>query len=367
MSASTASALLKLPTSKKESYQIDRRVVRSILFGHNIAPHVRYGSAVQSYTVHADSVEAHLSNGESVHGSLLVGADGIRSNIASQLLASAKIPRERTDTIDLNVRVLYGKAPLTPELLAHMNKGLHKGMAFVIDSMSLPPNQRVMVVVKAMRFNQNVTEEEKAAVGAENVQVPEDYVFFAMAARTEVWHDALSSMQDKADASGEDIDARLLRLNGEAARDLSLSVAAQRAWDPSVRALLEGQDASQTAVLRTTSSNPAGPPVWDTNSRVTVLGDAVHCMPPTGGQGGNTALWDGAVLGKALEEEWRSKGMDIDTGKSVDAPAKLGQGWTWSPQTIRRYEDSMRANAGDIVALACIGATYLFGGEDVWR
>lgn len=365
--ATTATtAVLKLPKTKSTAYQIDRRVVRSILLGPEIAPHVKYSGNVKSYTIHGDSVEAHLASGESVQGSLLVGADGIRSNIAAQLFASSGIPAERTRTLDLGVRIVYGKAPLTPQLLERMNKGLHKGMAFIVDSVKLPPKERVMVVVKTMNFDHNISTADKVKAGVEDVQMPGDYVFFAMVSRKELWQDALKRMSPAVTDKQveEDTDDRLVRLTGQGAKDLSLFVARERSWDPSVLALLEGQDASQTAVLRTTSLDPAGPPVWESNERVTLLGDAVHCMPPTGGQGGNMALWDGALLGQELAEEWEEK----RASRVSEEEQKGGEvGWKWSRGTIRRYEDSIRAHTGDIVAMACIGATYLFGGEEVWR
>ena len=340
------------------------------MLGPEIAPHVKYSANVKSYTAHDDSVEAHLATGESIHGSLLVGADGIRSNIAAQLFASANVPAERTWTLDLGVRIVHGKAPLTPQLLERMNKGLHKGMAFIVDSIKLPPKERVMVVVKAMNFDHSISTADKVKAGAGDVQTPGDYVFFAMVSRKELWQDALKRMSpasaviEKEKEAEHDIDDRLVRLTGQGAKDLSLFVARERFWDPSVLTLLEGQDASQTAVLRTTSSNPAGPPLWESNERVTLLGDAVHRMPPTGGQGGNMTLWDGALLGQELAEEWEAQ-----RAARVWEEEQKGEevGWKWSRGTIRRYEDSMRAHTGDIVAMACIGATYLFGGEEVWR
>jgi 2-polyprenyl-6-methoxyphenol hydroxylase-like FAD-dependent oxidoreductase len=173
-----------------------------------------------------------------------------------------------------------------------------------------------------------------------------------------------SAVTEKEEEEEGDVDDRLIRLTGQDAKDLSLFVARERLWDPSVLALLEGRDASQTAVLRTTSSDPAGPPLWESNERVTLLGDAVHCMPPTGGQGGNMALWDGALLGQELAEEWEAKRI----AWALEDEQNEGElGWKWSRGTVRRYEDSMRAHTGDIVAMACIGATYLFGGEEVWQ
>ena len=333
-----------------------------------------FDAAVTSYTIHPHSVEAHLSDGRSVHGSLLVGADGVRSNVAAQLLADAKtLSTDRnglTGPVDLNVRVLYGKAPLTAALLERLTPDLHRGMAFVVDTMALPPQDRVLTVFKAMRFNRDISTEEKGAVGAEDVGIPGDYCFFAVAARKEIWHRVMQrSLDERGGAApstsledSEALDQSLVSLSGEAAADLSLHLARTRNWHPSTLAFLEAQDTSQTAVLRTMSSDPRGPPVWDTNPRVTLLGDAIHCMPPTGGQGGNKAIWDGAALGKALVDEWQARGQGKEQGNE-----SRGDWSSWSRETVRRYEDSMRANTGDWVGLAGMAATYLFGGEAYWR
>jgi 2-polyprenyl-6-methoxyphenol hydroxylase-like FAD-dependent oxidoreductase len=91
-----------------------------------------------------------------------------------------------------------------------------------------------------------------------------------------------------------------------------------------------------------TTSSPSGAPYWESDSRVTVLGDAVHCMPPTGGQGANTALHDAALLGLMLGQA-------------------SGAGDDWSKEVVGRYEDGMRKNVGDVVGLACIAAKGIMG------
>jgi 2-polyprenyl-6-methoxyphenol hydroxylase-like FAD-dependent oxidoreductase len=45
------------------------------------------------------------------------------------------------------------------------------------------------------------------------------------------------------------------------------------------------------------TSAPEGVPEWGNESRVTLMGDAVHAMTPPGGVGANTALRDAEFLG----------------------------------------------------------------------
>ena len=56
--------------------------------------------------------------------------------------------------------------------------------------------------------------------------------------------------------------------------------------------LAESEPASRGGLLFSAATET---PPWP-SSRVTVLGDAVHTMPPTGGLGGNAALHDARTL-----------------------------------------------------------------------
>lgn len=170
------------------------------------------------------------------------------------------------------------------------------------------------MVVECMRFHDS--------------QCPPDYIFWALCAQTGSFSDELT-------------DEQLLKLSGKGAVDLSIKMTEN--WDPSVRVILEEQDENETAVLRMSSSDPEGPPVWKTDRRVTVLGDAIHCMPPTGGQGANSALWDAAMLGEILAERVSEEGEEGG----------------WKEEAVRKYEDSMRWNIGDVVGMACIGASKI--------
>lgn len=249
---------------------------------------------------------AHFIDGTSVAGSLLVGADGIRSKVAQQLTGGQAAP------IDLGPRIIYGKTPLTPKIEKELLPILQKGFAFIRDD-----KQGVLVVFEVMRFN--------------HTRAPGDYVFWAATTKAET-------------VGLEDDD--FVGSQGTAAAEIMLRLS--KDWDPRIRVVFEEHQKENTAVVKLTSSHPEGLPNWETEPRVTVLGDAIHCMPPTGGQGANTALHDAAALGQILSDEE----VDEMTG-------------AWSKETIERFEKVVKWNIGDVVALACIGANWLLGAKAI--
>lgn len=275
----------KLPKGNEADRQVDRRVLRSVLL-EPVRDRVRFDSELVSYAVRDDSVTARFPDGSSAKGSLLVGADGIRSRVARQLVGDAAQPR------DLGVRIVYGKTPADAALLESLHPVLRHGTSFVTDTD--PAGRRVLLVQEVMRFSHK--------------DAPQDYVFWALSAPKEAFDDS-------------DAPAAARRLTAE--------------WHPDIRVLIDRQSPDDTALLNM-SASPAS--TWETNARVTVLGDAIHCMPPTGGQGANSAIYDAALLGFVL-----------------------GAADGWDKETTATYERGMRHNIGDIVGLACIGLSGLLG------
>ena len=68
-------------------------------------------------------------------------------------------------------------------------------------------------------------------------------------------------------------------------------------WDPRLRRALAQSDPTTRSAVLFQASEPA--PAW-LPGPVTVMGDAIHVMPPIGGLGGNTALRDAHLLGRLL-------------------------------------------------------------------
>jgi 2-polyprenyl-6-methoxyphenol hydroxylase-like FAD-dependent oxidoreductase len=307
MTVTTQLTPFRLQAAGDKHYQVDRRVLRSILLSSQ-EHHITYDSAFASYSITSEGVIAKFANGTTAIGSLLVGADGIKSKVAAQLIGDSAAP------LDLGLRIIYGKTPLSPDVEGALHVTLRKGISFVTDK--TVDGDKVTLVLETMRFP--------------DASATENYIFWALTTRKGGF------MSD---------DQRLLSLTGQQVADLSIQFT--KHWDSSIRPVLEKQAVFETAILRVSSSDPDYPPTWDANSRVTVLGDAVHCMPPTGGQGANAAMYDAGLLGQILADSTR---QETDGGG-------------WDVETIGRYEEAMRYNIGDIVGLACVGAQHALGAD----
>jgi 2-polyprenyl-6-methoxyphenol hydroxylase-like FAD-dependent oxidoreductase len=75
-------------------------------------------------------------------------------------------------------------------------------------------------------------------------------------------------------------------------------------WHPALRRLIDQCPPNDVSAFPFQASDHPAP--W-TPSRVTVLGDAVHSMPPAGGNGANTALRDAALLTRQLSRAARGE------------------------------------------------------------
>jgi 2-polyprenyl-6-methoxyphenol hydroxylase-like FAD-dependent oxidoreductase len=209
-------------------------------------------------------VTAHFADGSQVEGHLLVGADGLRSVVRRQFLPH-HVP------VDTDGRCIYGKTPLTPELLRQFPAEAMRWMTLISDATPLT------LFLEPIRFH-----EDPAVVSSGRVTSVRDYVYWVLLSRRSTF--------------GMD-DAELFRLSKPELVQLSLKLT--QSWHPAVRSLLELQCVGQVAPIRIASALPVIPK-WRASSRVTLVGDAVHVMSPTGGVGANTALQDAARLCDAI-------------------------------------------------------------------
>ncbi|KAL5348234.1 hypothetical protein ACLOAV_006715 [Pseudogymnoascus australis] len=268
----------------------DRTALRNILLS-GLGDDISFGKSLVEYAI--------IDN----------GADGVHSRVRKQYL-----PHHRP--LDANGSCIYGKTPLTPELLERFPKRATKWMTLVIDKTPMTQTLDVdetplTLLLEPIRFADN----------AHRKDLPLDYIYWVLISRTDVF---------------ETHTKELLCLNGEESANLSLKLTQE--WDPSFRAIFHLHDSSQTSTLRVSSAFPKIVP-WDPSGSITLMGDAIHVMSPSGGVGAVTALRDAALLSNTI--------------------SKFGI----SASSIGEYEETMRGYAQASIERSYFGGKKMIGQE----
>jgi 2-polyprenyl-6-methoxyphenol hydroxylase-like FAD-dependent oxidoreductase len=233
--------------------QVDRKSLRQALLSG--LPNLRFGKKFTRYELLRNSVRVQFEDGTSDEAELLVGADGTNSAVRRQLLPKA-IPR------DTGIRAIFGRTWWDDVTLPALRPLLERA-----GLMMLGPNG-VIFFATAMRF----------------VQPSEtrNYVMWAVAAR----------------------DAGLCAsLDPVALRDVALRKIA--GYDADVARLVGACDPQETVLVPIRAMTRVAP--WSA-PRVTLVGDAIHAMPPFGAHGANTALRDAKLLADRLSAD-HSRGV----------------------------------------------------------
>ena len=287
-----------LADARHAHHAVSRVTLRRILLA-GLGENVQFGKQFVRYErSDRGRVTAFFADGTAATGDLLVGADGARSAVRRQLLPAAR-------DIDVPAVGIGGKLPLTDAI----SEWLPRHMA-TMKNMILPSRDFLFTAAFRRRCSladaaQNVrnalsdtgVEAEALLSGSEDF----DYVMWAFVTHRKTFAQEVSGM-----------DGQALR---ERIQERTTS------WHPTLRRLLAETDASTVRAFDFSAA--AGVQRWET-SHVTLLGDALHFMPPVGGMGGNAALRDAQLLCAALES--------VTSGKEDLVPA------------LHRYEIAMIAN-----------------------
>ncbi|MCJ1370764.1 hypothetical protein MMC20_001977 [Loxospora ochrophaea] len=290
-------------------YTVDRGAFRAVLVKDLNAEEIQWGKSFVHYILHGNGTEvsACFEDGSVEKGALLVGADGGRSPVRKQFLP-------KYTHLDTQGCVIFGKTPITPELEKEVTP---KAMKWITVCRDLPPALQgviigelpITLIIDTMRFQNRDTRDD----------IPDDYVYWAIVVPSTFL------------GSNEEMLAAALK---KPVNELSLLVSSE--WSTLIRPLLLRQDSSQTAALRIVSAPPEIP-AWEPESRITLLGDAIHVMSPAGGVGAVTALKDASTLTKALIAE------GISTA------------------SIGAYDAAMRVYAGASISRSFAGGKKLYG------
>lgn len=240
-----------------EGTATDRHVLRRLLLA-GLGDRVEFGKPVVGYTERADgTVEARFGDGGSAIGDLLVGADGVGSAVRRQLLPEAEV-------VTVPGNSVLGRTPLTERFAA-----LVPGFGTVVEGAG------VSMLLGRMEFRQSprLAAEELAP----DIRLPETASYLR-------WVVMLPGLAPAEPSGWAGVRGELLALLD--------------GWHPDLVDLVRGADVVNSSALTVRYAKPV--PHWGGTRRVTLLGDAVHPMPPSGGQGANTALRDAELLSRSL-------------------------------------------------------------------
>jgi 2-polyprenyl-6-methoxyphenol hydroxylase-like FAD-dependent oxidoreductase len=309
---------------ERRCYPIDRPWFRELL-SLDIKDRIHYGKAFASCeTVDDDGhgqgrVKVTFTDGATAEGRLLVAADGVHSRVRK-----ARLPDHRH--LDVERTTMWGRTPLTAEFEARLNRPdvLQEHFAFMVDAR----NPARSCLFAPIRWQGDVGELSGGRLSA----TCRDYVFWA-----------LNFEAPEKRGNNDNVN-----VNDSPETRARYALEVSREWNPDLRVLFEMQDVESLYAVNIVSSKP-DLPRWETDPRVTFLGDAIHATSPSGGSGGLTTVQDVADLCDALDDSGLGKG-DVS-----DARLK---------EYLRGYEDKMRARAKTAIEYSFMGGKMIWAAKE---
>jgi 2-polyprenyl-6-methoxyphenol hydroxylase-like FAD-dependent oxidoreductase len=271
----------------EQAHPADRRFLREVLLS-GLDGVVRFGQELDSYALlPGGAVTARFADGTTATGDVLVGADGVGSAVRRQYLPAAA--PVATGALGIGWTV-----PLNGATGQRIPQRLRTGM------------NMIMAAVPFFLFTSVFRRPGHAGGPA---RAPQDYLLCALVARQDACAPGIGSFDGPA-------------LRAAAAKMMA-------GWHPDLVRLTAEAEPGSFGAFPFAAAPPASP--W-ASSTVTLLGDAIHSMPPAGGNGANMALRDASLLSRSL--------------------AAAARGDTPLLQAISDYETEMRDYAFSAVRTA---------------
>lgn len=250
--------------------QVDRATLRTIMLS-GLEDRVHFQKEATGFESSEDGINLLFRDGTAAFASLVVGADGIHSALRRQTLPDYPV-------IDTGFRGIYGKTPLVNDGKLLVPKALENSGVMA----SSGPGR--IFFFTTMRFTKPPQSVFSRLVPDQQAPISDDYLMWAV---------VLPEAR---------LPPNLLSLSAGELHELALSAA--REYHPVLQDFVRLADQSYTVATEISTSTQ--PKDWRP-SKVTLMGDAVHVMPPTGAHGGNTALRDAATLSTVLKEAFDRK------------------------------------------------------------
>ncbi|RZQ63027.1 FAD-dependent oxidoreductase [Amycolatopsis suaedae] len=242
---------------------IGRIPLRRLLAG-GLGDAVRFGTEFTGHTTGADGVTAHFADGTRARGDVLVGADGVGSRVAAALAS-------RPTSAPAGVCGVAGRTPLTgtEEVPALLETG---------PALAFGPGGVGVFLTKHDPAAGTIV--DPAACTEVPAIVESPCVIWGLLAPDEAYPEGTRGLGGAA-------------LIGVADGLLD-------GWSETLRALVRSADPEWAAYFRFHAADPDGDLTPWPAGPVTAIGDAVHAMPPTGGQAAITAIRDADMLAGEL-------------------------------------------------------------------
>lgn len=242
---------------------VNRLTLRQIL-ASGLGDSLQFGARVEGFAEDADGVTVRLTDGTEVRGDVLVAADGMRSQVRRQLLGAPVLR-------DSGEATLYSRVSFS-----------------MLGDLDLPPVLDDGFVLAADPAGHELT------FGPFAPRRPIREVQRDLLADTELTDvDPYLQVTVSAPATGPNAYEGGSIFDASPEQIHEYMRCQVRDWSPTVRDIVDRVEIESISAvpIRGIETTPA----WE-SSRVTVVGDAIHGMPPTFGAGANTALKDAAYL-----------------------------------------------------------------------
>jgi len=254
-------------------YPVNRIALRQVLLA-GLQDVLHFDKTFERYEQCADgTVTAFFADGTSATGDVLVAGDGANSRVRKQYLPHAQ-------RIAIGVAGIGGKRRLTEQNRAWLPRQLSTRM-----NLTMPPSRYTLFSApfehahRSADVRKRIDEQAQAAGLSSDrlIDSSQDYMLWALIAAE--------------DAYPSDV----YNFDGQALQHLAGRMIA--AWHPDLQRLIADSDPSSMSFNPFKAMEPIAP--WP-STNVTLLGDAIHNMPPVGGLGGNMALRDASLLARKL-------------------------------------------------------------------
>ncbi len=253
------------------SVEIDRVTLRLVL-AEGLGSALRTGLRVVGHRTVRQLVEVDLDDGTSLEADLLVLADGAGSELAAALAGSPT--STPTGLVGVAGRTPWASLPEGAQALVREDPMLAVGPAGagLFASLHDPRGRPAHVGVRSL------------------ARTTEPVVIWGFLGTEGLLPERLKEVPPS------DLVDRVTQVLGE------------RSWADATLDLLTWSDRRTVGGFRFLAADPAGIAPWSAGP-VTAIGDAVHAMPPTGGQGAATAVRDAAALVEELGRAGASTGV----------------------------------------------------------